>query len=192
METPAEIEFVGIAPPPDVHDEIDRHIAQLEKRFGRIIACRVAVRGPGEGHQNGKRIEVKIHLTLPGHKDVTVAQLPPDAQRNTDVRAALNDAFKRARRQLEDQVNRLEGAVKRHEEPPTGTIARLDPSGEFGFITTSDGREIYFHRNSVLNDGYDRLKPGTAVSYAEEEGDKGAQASTVRPTVRRTAANGAG
>jgi cold shock CspA family protein len=61
-----------------------------------------------------------------------------------------------------------------------GRVARIDASGEFGFIETADGREIYFHRNSVLNKAFSRLKPGTAVSFAEEEGEKGPQASTVR------------
>ena len=64
-------------------------------------------------------------------------------------------------------------------------IARIDPSGEFGFIATGDGREVYFHKNSVLNGGFARLKPGSSVSFAEEDGEKGAQASTVKPTSRR-------
>ena len=49
-----------------------------------------------------------------------------------------------------------------------------------GHHHTDDGREIYFHRNSVLNGGFARLKPGTAVAFAEEDGEKGPQASTVR------------
>jgi cold shock CspA family protein len=57
---------------------------------------------------------------------------------------------------------------------------RIDPSGEFGFIETSDGREIYFHRNSVLNGAFPRMKPGVKVAYVEEAGEKGPQASTVR------------
>ena len=78
-------------------------------------------------------------------------------------------------------MRRLQRQVKHHEPAPAGRVARLDPSGEFGFIETTDGREIYFHRNSVLNDAFHRLKLGTAVAYSEEEGEKGPQASTVRP-----------
>ena len=182
METAAEIEFVGMTPLPDVQEEIDRHIAALEKRFGRITACRVAVKAPGKSHRNGNRYQITIHLALPNHKDVSVDHLPPDTQRQTDVRTALNDAFKRARRQLGDRVRRMERLVKRHEPTPLGTVARIDPSGDFGFIATSDGRELYFHKNSVLNDGFARLKPGSSVAFAEEDGEKGPQASTVRPT----------
>ena len=53
-------------------------------------------------------------------------------------------------------------------------------SGEFGLLESSDGREIYFHRNSVLDDDYSRLAVGSRVTYAEEMGEKGPQASTVK------------
>ena len=49
-----------------------------------------------------------------------------------------------------------------------------------GFIETADGRQIYFHRNAVLDAAFDRLKVGSEVAFAEEEGVKGPQASTVR------------
>jgi cold shock CspA family protein len=43
-----------------------------------------------------------------------------------------------------------------------------------------DGREIYFHRNSVLDGGFARLAAGARVTFAEEAGEKGPQASTVK------------
>ncbi|MGE5721197.1 MAG: cold-shock protein, partial [Sphingomonadales bacterium] len=58
---------------------------------------------------------------------------------------------------------------------------RIDTSGEFGFLETDDGSEIYFHRNSVLNHGFAHLKPGSKVRYVEELGNEGPQASTVEP-----------
>jgi cold shock CspA family protein len=42
-----------------------------------------------------------------------------------------------------------------------------------------DGREIYFHKNSVLDDKFKTLEVGTEVRFAESNGDKGPQASTV-------------
>ena len=65
------------------------------------------------------------------------------------------------------------------EAPPIATVVRIDPSGDFGFLESTDGREIYFHRNSVLDDRK-RLEVGARVSFAEEMGDKGPQASTVK------------
>jgi cold shock CspA family protein len=50
----------------------------------------------------------------------------------------------------------------------------------FGYITTVGGREIYFHRNSVINEEFDNLVPGRGVRFSEEMGDKGPQASTIQ------------
>jgi len=64
-------------------------------------------------------------------------------ERHADVRFALNDAFKHARRQLQDRVRRVQGQVKHHE---AAAIVRVDPAGEFGFLESGDGQEIYFNR----------------------------------------------
>jgi cold shock CspA family protein/ribosome-associated translation inhibitor RaiA len=181
METKPAIDFQGMAPLPSIQADVVRHVAQLEARFGRITACRVVIKGPGPHHRNGGPYEIHIHLTLPNSKDVSVAHTAQNDERYADINFALNDAFKRARRQLQDRVKRLRRDVKHHEPAPAGKVARIDASGEFGFIETPDGREVYFHRNSVLNDAFGRLEAGTPVAYAEEDGEKGPQATTVRP-----------
>jgi len=63
-------------------------------------------------------------------------------------------------------------------EPRRRTSAKQ--SGEFGFLEAADGHEVYFHRNSVLDGAYNRLAVGTHVAFAEEMGEKGPQASTVK------------
>ena len=80
----------------------------------------------------------------------------------------------------------MQGQVKSHAAEPVATVVRMDPSGNFGFLQASDGREIYFHRNSVLDDAFPRLEVGTRVAFAEETGDKGPQASTVRLIGKRS------
>lgn len=180
MDVPPEIDFRDAVSVPAVRDEVARHIEDFERRFGRITACRIVVKGPGQRHHTGGLYEISIHLALPNSKDVSVGHTAQNDERYADIHFALNNAFKRARRQLQDRVRRLQREVKHHEPAPAGRVARLDPSGEFGFIEATDGREIYFHKNSVLNDAFHRLKPGTAVAFAEEEGEKGPQASTVR------------
>jgi cold shock CspA family protein/ribosome-associated translation inhibitor RaiA len=180
MQTPLEVDFQGLSRTPQVEAAISKHVAQLEQRYGRVTSCRVALRAPSGHHQNGGLYEVSIHLALPNGRDVNVGRTAPADERHADLTFALNDAFKRARRRLQDHARRLRGAVKQHDGPPIGTIARLDPSGEFGFLETGDGREVYFHRNSVLDDGFARLTVGARVTFAEEAGEKGAQASTVK------------
>jgi cold shock CspA family protein/ribosome-associated translation inhibitor RaiA len=179
MQTPVEIDFQGMPANPDARTGISDHVAELEQRFGRVTACRVVLKAPGGHHRTGGLYEVNIRLALPDGREVNVDRTATADERHSDLTFAINDAFKRARRQLQDQVRHLQGQVKTHEGPPIGTVARLDPSGEFGFIESNDGREIYFHRNSVLDGAFARLTVGTRVTFAEEEGDKGTQASTV-------------
>ncbi|MBC7173327.1 MAG: cold shock domain-containing protein [Polyangiaceae bacterium] len=62
-------------------------------------------------------------------------------------------------------------------------IARESPEDAYGFIETSDGLRIYFHRNAVAEGSVDDLAIGEEVRFvlAEGEGEKGPQASTVVP-----------
>jgi cold shock CspA family protein len=119
-----------------------------------------------------------LHWTM--GREVNVARTPPEDERYGDVDFAINDTFKHARRRLQDQARRMEGQVKAHEAQPVGTVTRLDRVGGFGFLETADNREIYFHENSVLDGSFARLEVGTRVSFAEEAGEKGPQASTVK------------
>jgi cold shock CspA family protein len=180
MQTPVQIDFQGIDVSRTIRESIEKHVAELEQRCGRVTACRVVLKGPGEHHRTGGLYEVNIRLALPDRREVNIARTPKADERHADLTFAINDAFKRARRRLQDQVRRLQGQVKHHEEQPIGTVIRLDEAGEFGFLEAADGHEVYFHRNSVLNDGFKNLAAGTRVIFAEEPGDKGPQASTVK------------
>jgi cold shock CspA family protein len=180
MQTPPQIQFQGMSATPKIQEAIEKHVAEFEQRCGRVTACRVVLKGPGEHHRKGGLYEVHIRLALPDGREVNVGRTPPADERHSDLEFAINDAFKHARRQLQDQVRRAQSQVKHHEGPPAGTVTRIDPSGEFGFLETADGQEIYFHHNSVLDDGFSRLRVGTRVTYAEEPGEKGTQATTVK------------
>jgi cold shock CspA family protein len=177
METPVEIDFQGMPAQPQLRDTIAEHVSQLEQRFGHITAGRVVLKAPGGHHRTGL-YEVNIRLALPDGREVNVDRTPQEDERHSDVTFAINDAFKHARRQLQDQVRKMQGQVKQHEGEPMATVLRIDRSGEFGFLEADDGREIYFHRNSVL--GGMRMEEGARVTFVEEAGEKGPQASTVK------------
>lgn len=180
METPVQIDFQGMEPVDGLRASIIEHIAKLEQRFGRITACRVVLKAPGERHRTGGLYEVNVKLALPNGREVEIARTAPADERHGDVSFAINDAFKRARRRLQDQVRRMQAQTKEHEGQPIGTVTKLNPGDGYGFLESADGREIYFHKNSVLTDAFSRLRPGTRVTYTEESGEKGPQASTVR------------
>ncbi len=181
MEVPAQIDFQGMEPSPKLRERAEELIGKLEKRWGHIISCRVAIKAPSEHHKTSGQYEVHVELSLPDRRSVVAARTPPADERFRDPRFALDEAFKRARRQLEEQVEVLEGDVKSHEAAPMGTVIKIDRAEGFGFIRTADDREIYFHRNSVIEHAFDKLDIGSHVSFVEGLGIKGPQASTVKP-----------
>ena len=180
MQTPLEIDFQGMIADQAIHASIEQHVNALEKRCGRVTACRVVLKAPGAHHRTSGLYEVNIHLALPNGREVNVARTPPADERHADLTFAINDAFKHARRQLQDQVRRMQAQVKHREGQPIGTVRNLDLSGEFGFLEAADGHEVYFHRNSVLDGAFSRLAVGTRVTFVEEMGEKGPLASTVK------------
>ncbi len=180
MEVPVQIDFQGMNAEEKVRGTVLKHVAVLDQRFGRITACRVVIKAPSDRHRTGGLYEINIRLSLPQGREVDIGRTATADERHADLAFAMNDAFKRARRRLRDQSRRIRGDVKLHEAQPTATVTRVDDKGEFGFLETSDGREIYFHRNSVLSGSLHQFAPGTRVTFCEEAGEKGPQASTVK------------
>lgn len=178
MHTPPRIEYQGLEPSGALKTLVERRIAGLEKRFGRVTDCRIAIRAPSEHHRSGAPYEVTISLGLPGGREVNVGRVPDADERLAKLEFAINDAFRRARRQLESNAGQMQAPPKSREGPPTGTVKRV--ADGFGFIETADGREVCFHENSVLNNGFGQLGPGDRVTFAEEQGREGPQASTVK------------
>jgi ribosome-associated translation inhibitor RaiA len=118
MQTAVQIVYHGEAVSDHTRTIVATHVAALEERFGRITSCRIAVRAPSDHHRTGGKYEVGIHLALPGKHDVNVDHSASADERFADIAFAINDAFKRARRQLQDQVRRMRGEVKAHGAPP--------------------------------------------------------------------------
>ena len=181
MQIPLQIVFEHV----DHSDLIESHVQEaagkLEQFYDRITSARVVIGKPQHRHHKGDTYSVRLHLTIPGADDIAVSRDPAASGRHEDIEVTLHDAFDAARRELQDFVRRRQGHIKSHETPPHGTIAALHPERDHGFIASADGREIYFHRNSVEGDKFDDLKAGQEVRFAEAVGDKGPQATSVRP-----------
>ncbi len=61
-----------------------------------------------------------------------------------------------------------------------GTIRRLMGDRGYGFITTEDGKDIFFHRTGLRGLRFDSLKEGQPVEFETEEGPKGPRAVDIR------------
>jgi len=197
MQITPTITFRGIEPSASLEMEVRRRIHKLETYYRSIMGCRVLVELAERHHETGNRFHVRIDFTVPG-EDIVVAHdasLHSTAQ-DTEVergrkaaevdperkhaRVAIREAFDIARRRLQDYARRQRGTVKMPVRQPRGRVAQLFPIDEYGYIEAGDGHEVYFQKSSVLGDAFDRFAVGSTVSFVEEPGEKGPQASTVK------------
>lgn len=193
---PLQTTFRNLKATPEAELWIRLQAAKLQTFYPRILHCRVAIERP-RGLREGKPYHVRIDLTVPGGELVIkhepalrtrARQLGASELRkklearepHKGLRRAIQDAFNAAVRRLQDYARLQRGDVKHRESRPVAKVSRLLSNRGYGFLVTPDGREIYFHEDSVLNQGFNRLKPGMTVTFAEEPGEKGPQASTVR------------
>jgi cold shock CspA family protein len=178
MKQPLQISFRDMPPSESLEADIRKRAAKLDQVYDRIMSCRVVVEMPHGHHNKGKLYHVIIDLTVPG-EELIVNRSAEKNHAHEDAHVAVRDAFNAARRQLQNFARRQRGDVKHHDAPAHGTISELIPMEDFGRINTADGREIYFHRNSVLDADFDKLEIGDEVRFDESTGDAGPQASTV-------------
>jgi ribosomal subunit interface protein len=176
MQSPVQLTFRDIPPSPALSAHVEKRAAKLDTYFDRIVKCHVVVEAPHRHSKHGKRFHVRIDLHVPG-KELVVSKNPEDAKE--DAHAAIDDAFTDAERVLEEYSRAIHFDMKTHLKPPHGVVTKLFQDRGYGFIAAEDDREIYFHQNSVLGYRFDKLVVGTKVRFAEEDGDKGPQASTV-------------
>ena len=197
MILPVQISFRGMKPSEAVEARVREEVAKLETFYQGIMRCRVVVELPHKHHKKGDLYHVRIDMTVPGAELVVkrepslqagLRQIDSEKQSKSyeahaahkDVFVVIRDAFKEARRQLQDYARLVRGQTKAHIPQPSGRVSKLFPEEGYGFLETPDGNEIYFHKNSVLNDAFNRLAVGARVTFNEELGEKGVQASTVR------------
>ena len=62
-----------------------------------------------------------------------------------------------------------------------GKIRRLIRQRGYGFITSQDGKDVFFHRTDVRGLRFESLKEDQSVEFEVEEGPRGPRAVNVRP-----------
>jgi cold shock CspA family protein/ribosome-associated translation inhibitor RaiA len=185
MQVPLDITFENSEPSQAIRSEVEKQAKRLERFHDRITSCNVAVITPQTRHRKGGLFKIDIRIAMPEHKDVIVTRTHDDVPEHEHFAVAIKDAFGAAQRQIEDAVREMRGQVKPHERGDHGRVSKFVAGDDYGFIETADGREVYFHRNSVLDNAFNQLTVGCEVRFVEEIGEKGPQASTVRLVGKR-------
>jgi len=197
MKSELQITYRNMKPSAEVEKWIRAEVDKLDSLYSRVMGCRVAVELPHRHHRKGSPYHIRIDLSVP-HGEIVVKREPSLNARarhlgegktkkqsevkvpHKELRQTIDDAFKAAGRRLQDYARRQRGDIKGTTLLPEGRVSKILPQEGYGFLTSYDGREIYFHKNSVLGRAFPRLQVGTTVRFAEEAGEKGPQASTVR------------
>jgi ribosomal subunit interface protein len=109
MNKPLRIEFHGLERSDAVEAHVRERIAALERLFPQMTGCRVAIELPHKHHQQGKRFDVKIEITVPGRELVVNRE-----HQHEDVYVALRDSLDAAKRQLDGFARTQRGEVKHH------------------------------------------------------------------------------
>jgi ribosome-associated translation inhibitor RaiA len=186
MMLPVQTTFRNMDASAAVAGRVQEEAEKLDKYFPRITSCRVIVEAPRRHHRHGDPFHIRIELEVPGKE--LVVKHEPNLKReeqgewhkrlevggpHQDVYMAIREGFKAMRRQLRDYVRCLRHEVKVHHRAPHAKVSKLFPKEGYGFIETLDGREIYFHENSVANWAFEPLDIGDEVIFSEEAGDEG-------------------
>lgn len=60
-----------------------------------------------------------------------------------------------------------------------GTVKWFSASKGYGFISRSNGEDVFVHFSAIRSDGYRTLNEGQKVEFSLKRGDKGLQAEDV-------------
>ena len=188
MQQPLQITFRSMEPSEAVERRVRALAQRLERFHDRITSCHVTIQAPHQHHRQGVLYDIHLRLGVP-NGEIDISRSGTNNHAHEDPYVAIQAAFDAATRQLEDLTRRSDHRARKHTEPTHGQVVRLFPQDGYGFIDTSDGLEVYFHEHSVLGPGFDKLEIGDEVTLevADQESNKGPQATTVHPRRRRSA-----
>jgi cold shock CspA family protein len=196
MDVPLEIAFHNTASSKEAEEEIRARVADLERRYNRLISCRVRVEQRASNPSHTIPPVVHIELGIAGRKHFLISHEPDHLLRkykHPDLHHAIVEAFRLAQRQLSDIKDQRNGRNKdgHHDvgNQSLGQVAEVTPEQDFGYLVTKEGGLLYFHRNSLLTGEFDDLERGDDVYYNEDVGDTGPIATKVRVKAKSLSAD---
>ncbi len=106
MQVPLQIAFDGVQHSDAVEERIREEAGKLEQFFDRLVSARVVVGKPQHRHHKGDTFQVRILLVVPDAPEIAVSREPSATGAHEDIYVTIRDAFKTARRQLQDSVKK--------------------------------------------------------------------------------------
>jgi CspA family cold shock protein len=69
--------------------------------------------------------------------------------------------------------------VKKGVKNLTGTVKWFNSDKGYGFISTSEGKDVFVHFSAIQTDGYKTLEEGDKVEFNVTKSDRGETAANV-------------
>ncbi len=112
---PIQITFRGMSTSEALSEHIRGEYEALLAVYDRVSSAKVVVEQAHRHQQKGRHFQVHLTLHVPG-KELAVTRDPAERETREDAYAAVDEAFRAARRMLEEYADRakVEG---RHEIP---------------------------------------------------------------------------
>jgi cold shock CspA family protein len=180
MQTAPELIFHDVDRSPWVENYIRERLERLDRFADGITSCRVSLSKEQASHHKGNRYSMLVEVRMPPNHDLAARKAKIIRDMPTQLPALINLAFGAIERQLKKTAALRRYEEKRHDGQPHAIVEKLFEEG-YGFLRAlDDDRQIYFHRNSVLHDDFERLAIGTEVRFTPQDGEDGPQASSVQ------------
>jgi hypothetical protein len=117
VSLPLQITFRRMDPSPALASRIRTLVSRLEKLHAHITHCHVIVAPPPRHRRHGALYDFHIDIGLP-ERVIAVRRAGAGEPAHEDPFVALRDAFRAARRKLEDYRHTRRGDIKSHSQPP--------------------------------------------------------------------------
>ena len=188
MKITPEITYRHLEKNAAIHNLVEEKIAKLEQFCDYMNSCRVVIEKDSSNPDSGSPYRVSIDITIPHKREIAVVEKPDTGKQYIPLETVIRDAFEAARRQIVSISTEQQGKRKVHpEQEVSAVVEKIFFEEGYGFIREAGtGREIYFHRNSVVHDDFNRLVVGAGVRYKETMGEMGPQATTVQLIDKRS------
>lgn len=183
MQRPLQLVFRDMEKSPHLENAIRARVSRLDHFHPNIIGCRVVVEVPHRSAAGAKpELALSVEVEIAGRPLIVAKDSETRREAKNDQLAVVTHVFQAVERQLHGSADILNRDVKTSASGgETGMIVRLFPDQNYGFVEVRGSPDLYFTRNAVAGDKFDRLAVGTMVhvTRATAEGPMGPQASSV-------------
>jgi ribosomal subunit interface protein len=116
MVLPLQITFRHMDPSPALEARIRKLASRFDRFSQHITRCHIIVEPPPHHKHQGFLYDFRIDISLPD-EEIAIRHAHPASHAHEDPYVALRDAFRAARRRLEDHERKRRHDVKTHTEP---------------------------------------------------------------------------